>query len=193
MSPSLGFRYRHRDGTVKPRRGGYFYVNVIGNFVLNGEIRATTGSTTISGISIALDRSTVIGVRSQAAMQMGDYPDYIRFGIGGPGTIRGYERSDFRSAHRWVQSLELRVNPWAKRLYKLPFIGITDFQFGLVLVRRHRHRLDATVGVPTRQLPRRFRHGRCACSHPIQDVIRLDVGFTTEARIRPYFSTGTNF
>ena len=28
---------------------------------------------------------------------------------------------------------------------------------------------------------------------PIQDVIRVDVGFTEEGVIRPYFSTGTNF
>ena len=45
---------------------------------------------------------TVLALRSALTVQFSDYPDYIRLGIGGPGTIRGYERSDFRSAHRWV-------------------------------------------------------------------------------------------
>lgn len=192
LSPSLGFRYDGRDGTVKPRRGGYFYVNVIGNRVLNGEIRSYYRLDNDIRYFLALDRSTVIGVRSQAAIQMGAYPDYIRFGIGGPGTIRGYERSDFRSSQRWVQSLELRVNPWAKRLYKLPFLGITDFQFGLVAF------VDTGIGW-TQQSEFRLDnfHGGFGVGarmfSPIQDVIRVDVGFTTEGTIRPYFSTGTNF
>jgi len=192
LSPSLGFRYDGRDGTVKPRRGGYFYVNLIGNRVLNGAGSSFYRLDNDIRYFLALDRSTVLGVRSQAAIQMGAYPDYIRFGIGGPGTIRGYERSDFRSSQRWVQSLELRVNPWAKRLYKLPFLGITDFQFGLVAF------VDTGIGW-TQQSEFRLDnfHGGFGVGarmfSPIQDVIRVDVGFTTEGTIRPYFSTGTNF
>ena len=192
LSPSLGFRYDGRDGTVKPRRGGYFYVNVIGNRVINGEGSTYYRLDNDIRFFHALDPSTVLGVRSAAAIQLGEYPDYIRFGLGGPGTIRGFERSDFRSAQRWVQSLELRIMPWPKRLYKLPILGTTDFQFGLVAF------VDTGIGWTD---PSEFRldnfHSGFGIGgrmfSPIQDVIRVDVGFTPEGDIRPYFSTGTNF
>ncbi len=192
LSPSFGFRYDGRDGTVKPRHGGYFYVNMTTNRVLNGEGSSYYRLDNDIRYFYALDRSTVVGVRSLASIQMGEYPDYIRFGIGGPGTIRGYERSDFRSAQRWVQSLELRVNPWAKRLYKLPILGTTDFQFGLVAF------VDTGIGWTTESEFKldNFHSGfgvGARMFSPIQDVIRVDVGFTAEGTIRPYFSTGTNF
>ncbi len=192
FSPSLGFRYDGRDGTVKPRHGSYFFLNVISNRVINGEGSSYYRLDNDIRIFHALDPTTVLAVRSAAAIQMGEYPDYIRFGIGGPGTIRGYERSDFRSAQRWVQSLELRVMPWPKRLYKLPILGTTDFQFGLVAF------VDTGIGWTQKS---EFRldnfHGGFGFGlrlfSPIQDVIRVDVGFTEEGVIRPYFSTGTNF
>ncbi len=192
LSPSLGFRYDGRDGTVKPRRGGYFYVNVTGNRVLNGE--GSTYYRVDNDIRYfhALDATTVVGMRSQAAIQIGAFPDYIRFGLGGPGTIRGYERSDFRSTQRWVQSLELRMMPWPKRLYKLPVLGTTDFQFGMVAF------IDTGIGWTKESefdldnFHSGFGIGLRLFS-PIQDVIRVDVGFTTQGDIRPYFSTGSNF
>ncbi|MCI0452389.1 MAG: BamA/TamA family outer membrane protein [Candidatus Latescibacteria bacterium] len=192
LSPSLGFRYDGRDGTVKPRRGGYFYVNVAGNRVLNGE--GSTYYRVDNDIRYfrALDATTVLGVRSQAAIQIGEFPDYIRFGIGGPGTIRGYERSDFRSTQRWVQSLELRMMPWPKRLYKLPILGTTDFQFGVVAF------IDTGIGWTHEaefnldNFHSGFGFGLRLFS-PIQDVIRVDVGFTPQGDIRPYFTTGSNF
>jgi outer membrane protein assembly factor BamA len=192
LSPSLGFRYDGRDGTVKPRNGGYFYVNVSGNRVINGEGSTYYRLDNDVRIFRALDPTTVVAVRSLAAIQMGEFPEYIRFGIGGPGTIRGYERSDFRSTQRWVQSLELRVLPWPKRLYKLPFLGTTDFQFGLVAF------VDTGIGWTERSEFRldNFHSGfgiGARLFSPIQDVIRVDVGFTSEGTIRPYFSTGTNF
>lgn len=192
LSPSIGFRYDGRDGTVKPRRGGYFYVNVVGNRVLSGQGSNYYRVDNDIRLFHALSPSAVVGIRSLAAIQMGAYPDYVRFGIGGPGTIRGYERSDFRSTQRWVQSLELRLMPWAKRLYKLPFLGITDFQFGLVAF------VDTGIGWTEQEEFRldNFHSGfgvGARLFSPIQDVIRVDVGFTAEGNIRPYFSTGTNF
>jgi outer membrane protein assembly factor BamA len=192
LSPSLGFRYDGRDGTVKPRNGGYFYINVTGNRVMNGEGSTYYRLDNDIRFFRALDRTTVVGLRSQAAIQFADYPSYIRFGIGGPGTIRGYERSDFRSAQRWVQSLELRIIPWPKRFYKIPFVGMTDFQLGLVAF------VDTGIGWTTSE---EFQldnfHGGFGAGlrlfSPIQDVLRLDVGFTADGTVRPYFSTGSNF
>lgn len=192
LSPSIGFRYDGRDGTVKPRHGGYFYLNLNGNRVVNGEGSSYYRVDNDIRYFFPLDATTVLGVRSQAAIQMGVYPEYIRFGLGGPGSIRGYERSDFRSAHRWTQSVELRMLPWAKRLYKLPFLGTTDFQFGLVAF------IDTGIGWTTQsEFDIDNFHGGFGVGlrlfSAIEDVMRLDVGFTTQGNIRPYFTTGTNF
>jgi outer membrane protein assembly factor BamA len=139
-----------------------------------------------------LDEISVLAMRSALTIQFEDYPDYIRLGIGGPGTIRGFERSDFRSAHRWIQTLELRMQPWPKLLYKLPIIGMTDFQFGLAVF------VDTGIGWTHQD---EFKldnfHGGFGMGvrlfSPIQDVLRLDVGYSSEGRVRPYFSTGINF
>lgn len=191
LSPSVGFRFDNRDGTVKPRRGSYFYVNVLYNRVLN---QGTNYYRLDNDVRLfhPLGVHTVVGARSTLVVQFGDYPEYIRFGIGGAGTVRGYERSDFRSAHRWVQSLELRLLPWPKQLYRLPILGTTDFQFGLVAF------VDTGIGWTGRNefgfdnFHSGFGLGARLFS-PIQDVIRVDVGMTREGTIRPYFSTGLNF
>lgn len=192
LSPSLGFRFDNRDANIKPYSGGYFYINALSNKVLNGGKKSYYRVDNDIRYFIALDRTTVLGLRSYTTVQMGDYPEYIRFGLGGPGTIRGYERSDFRSAHRWVQSAELRLLPWPKLLYRVPMIGLTDFQFGLVVF------VDTGIGWTT---PEEFKYGNFHSGFgmgvrlysPIQDVIRVDFAYSATGRVRPYFSTGVNF
>jgi outer membrane protein assembly factor BamA len=192
VSPTVGFRYDGRDGTLKPRHGAYFSVNLQSNRVISGQGSNYYRIDNDIRYFLALDETTVLGFKSQAAIQLGQYPEYIRFGIGGPGSIRGYERSEFRSSQRWVQSLELRMMPWPKRLYKLPILGMTDFQFGLVAF------VDTGIGWTSQS---EFRldnfHGGFGIGarlfSPIQDVVRFDVGFAPDGRVRPYFSTGSNF
>lgn len=192
VSPSIGFRFDNRDASLKPRRGGLFYTNVLSNFVMRGEGNAYYRIDNDMRFFRALDESTVLALRSALTVQLADYPDYIRLGIGGPGTIRGYERSDFRSAHRWIQTAELRLSPFPKVLYRLPFIGLTDFQLGLVLF------ADTGIGWTDKSefnydnFHSGFGMGVRLFS-PIQDVLRLDVGYSEKGRVRPYFSTGTNF
>jgi len=190
VSPSLGFRFDSRDGVVKPQDGTYFYTNVLANYPINdGDFYRLDNDVRWF---LGLDRWSVLAMRSALTLQFGDYPEYIRFGLGGPGTIRGYERSDFRSAHRWVQTVELRMLPWPKQLYKLPFLGVTDFQLGLVLF------ADLGIGWtdPSEFKYDNFHSGFGAgvrLFSPIQDVVRVDVGFTPDGTVRPYFSTGLNF
>ncbi|HET6349960.1 MAG TPA: BamA/TamA family outer membrane protein [Candidatus Krumholzibacteria bacterium] len=192
ISPAIGFRFDSRDTSLKPRRGGLFYVNLLSNFILHGQGNAYYLIDNDMRYFHSLDRTTVLALRSTMTVQLADYPDYIRLGIGGPGTIRGYERSDFRSAHRWVQSAELRLLPWPKVLYKLPFVGLTDFQLGLVLF------VDTGIGWTKKSefaydnFHSGFGMGLRLFS-PIQDALRLDVGYSGNGRIRPYFSTGMNF
>jgi outer membrane protein assembly factor BamA len=192
LSPSLGFRFDDRDGTLKPRRGGYFYINVLANRVINGGQHAYYRLDNDVRFFHPLDASTVLALRSALTIQFADYPSYIRFGLGGPGTIRGYERSDFRSAHRWVQTAELRIQPWPKVLYRLPFLGTTDFQFGLAAF------IDTGIGWTD---DAEFNYDNFHSGFglgvrlfsPIQDALRVDVGYSSKGRVRPYFSTGLNF
>jgi outer membrane protein assembly factor BamA len=192
LSPSVGFRYDNRDAGIKPTSGGYFYINTVSNTLLGGAGNTYYRADNDIRYFIPLDRTTVLALRSNATVQMGDYPDYIRFGLGGPGTIRGYERSDFRSAHRWIQTVELRILPWPKLLYRVPLIGITDFQFGLVAF------VDTGIGWSQ---PHEFRYDNFHSGFgagirlfsPIQDVLRLDFAYSATGKIRPYFSTGANF
>lgn len=192
LSPSVGFRFDDRDGSSKPRSGWYFYVNALANKVINGEQQAYYRLDNDIRWFLPLDETTVLGARSVANIQLGEYPEYIRFGIGGAGTIRGYEASDFRSAHRWVQSLELRVMPWPKLLYRIPIIGITDFQFGLVAFVDTGIGWSATDEFNYDNFHSGFGMGLRLFS-PIQDVIRVDFASTSRGGIRPYFSTGANF
>jgi outer membrane translocation and assembly module TamA len=84
------------------------------------------------------------------------------------------------------------MTPWPKRLYKLPILGTTDFQFGLVAF------VDTGIGW-TRESEFDFDNFHSGFGFgvrlfsPIQDVIRVDVGFTPQGDIRPYFTTGSNF
>jgi outer membrane protein assembly factor BamA len=191
ISPSLGFRFDNRDASLKPRRGALFFVNALANGVTRGGDAYYRIDNDVRWFH-PLDETTVLAFRSALTVQLADYPDYIRLGIGGPGTIRGYERSDFRSAHRWIQSAELRLLPWPKVLYKLPFVGMSDFQLGLVLF------VDTGIGWTHRpeftydNFHSGFGMGVRLFS-PIQDVLRFDLGYTGEGRARPYFSTGINF
>jgi outer membrane protein assembly factor BamA len=192
VSPSLGFRFDNRDASLKPRRGALFYANVLSNFVTRGGGDHYYRVDNDVRFFHPLDENTVLALRSALTVQLADYPNYIRLGLGGPGTIRGYERSDFRSAHRWIQTAELRLTPWPKVLYRLPFIGLTDFQLGLVLF------ADTGIGW-TSQAEFKYDNFHSGFGmgvrlfSPIQDALRLDVGYSATGRVRPYFSTGMNF
>jgi outer membrane protein assembly factor BamA len=192
LSPSVGFRFDNRDAGLKPTTGSYFFVNVLSNQVLNADQERFYRLDNDVRYFIPIDDATVIGLHSLANLQLGDYPSYIRFGLGGPGTVRGYERSDFRAAHRWVQSLELRIMPWPKVLYRIPFIGLTDFQLGLVAF------VDTGIGW-TDQDEFKYENFHSGFGvgvrlySPIQDVVRVDLAYDPRGRIRPYFSTGANF
>ncbi len=192
ISPAVGFRFDDRDAGLKPRSGTYFYVNALANKVINGEQEAYYRLDNDLRFFFPLDATTVLAMRSLANIQLGEYPEYIRFGIGGPGTVRGYERSDFRSAHRWVQTFELRMMPWPKVLYRVPFIGITDFQFGLVAF------VDTGIGW-TEQSEFKYDNFHSGFGvglrlySPIQDVLRVDFASGARGGVRPYFTAGTNF
>jgi outer membrane translocation and assembly module TamA len=82
--------------------------------------------------------------------------------------------------------------PWPKVLYRVPFIGITDFQLGLVAF------VDSGIGWtdPDEFNRDNFHSGfgmGIRLYSPIQDVLRVDFASGADGKIRPYFSAGTNF
>ena len=122
----------------------------------------------------------------------GKFPDYIRFGLGGSGTLRGFSSGEFRGAHRWIQTLEWRISPFPKWFFGVPFVGRVDVQVGTVFF------MDTGI-VWRHQEDFRFErfHGGGGCGlriySPAQDVVRLDFGFNAQGDVHLYFSTGIRF
>lgn len=190
--PSIGYRYDDRDSPLKPRYGHFFYVNLLTNRVVNGEGSTYYRIDNQLRAFRPLDEATVIAFYSNISVQLGTYPDYIRFGLGGPGTVRGYERSDFRSVNRWVQTAEMRFYPWPKRFYKLPFVGVSDFTMAMVTFVDGGIGWSRTSEFNADNYHVGFGFGFRLYS-PFQDVLRFDLGFNRTGKVRPYFSTGVRF
>jgi outer membrane protein assembly factor BamA len=139
-----------------------------------------------------LDGMHVLALMSNLSYQFGKFPEYIRFGLGGSGTLRGFSSGEFRGAHRWIQTMEWRISPFPKWFFGVPFVGRVDVQVGTVFFMDTgivwRHQKDFSF--------ERF-HGGGGCGlriySPAQDVVRLDFGFNAQGDVHLYFSTGIRF
>ena len=131
-------------------------------------------------------------MQSELSYQFGKYPEYFRFGLGGPGTLRGYESGVFRGAHRWYQTVEWRMYPFPRWYFTMPWVGLVDVTLagvvfldtGIVWNNEKDFALD------------RFHSGGgfgIRIYSPMQDAVRLDLGFNRRGSIRGYFSTGIRF
>jgi outer membrane protein insertion porin family len=192
ISPNLGFVFDDRNSPLRPQWGQYFFVNLTANRVLNGIDRNYFLFSNDVRLFRPLNEYTVIGLSSRFDYQFGEYPEYIRFNVGGAGSLRGYEPSSFRGAHRTFQSLELRLTPWAKRFYRLPFVGLSDFRVTLAAF------VDGGITWSNHnQFNTANYHGGYGWGvrlySPFQDVLRLDIAYDRYGRIRPYFSSGVRF
>lgn len=192
FSPNLGFSFDRRDSPLKPNWGDSFFLNLTGNRVLNGPDRNYFVLSNDIRSFRPINDYTVIGFHSRLDYQFGEFPKYIGFNVGGAGSIRGYEPSDFRGNHRTYQNLELRISPWAKRFYRLPIAGLSDFLVSMVLfvdggiAWRNENDFNGDnyhVG---------FGWGLRLYS-PFEDVIRFDMGYDRYGRVRPYITTGVMF
>jgi outer membrane protein assembly factor BamA len=182
VSPSLGFRFDNRDASLKPRHGTLFFVNTLSNFSATSTHDAFYRIDNDLRFFHALDETTVLALRSALTVQLADYPDYIRLGLGAPAPFAA--TSAAISARRTVGSRpqSCRLTPWPKVLYRLPFIGLTDFQLGLVLFADTgigwTHKADFNYD--------NFHSGFVVgvrLFSPIQEcAVRLDVGYTATCR-----------
>jgi len=191
ISPSLGFLFDSRDSQLKPSRGTWFYVNVLANRVINYPVNYYRLSNDVRYFR-SVNPYSVLALWSRFDYQFGTYPDYIHFDLGGQNSLRGYEPATFRGAHMWTQSAEMRITPWAKRFYRLPIAGLSDFLVSLVMFVDTGIVWDRQSDFTGQNLRAGYGWGVRLYS-PFQDVARFDVGYNQRGRVRMYFTTGVRF
>lgn len=192
VSPTVGFLYDGRDSPLRPQRGSSFFVSVQTSRVVNGPGSTYYRLTNDIRFFRPINDFTVLGLHSNLGYQFGEFPEYIRFGLGGAGTLRGYSDGVFISAHRWIQSAEVRVSPLPRVYFRLPFAGLVDIRLSLVFF--------VDTGITWRNesdfaldnFHGGFGYGLRLYS-PFQDVVRFDLGYTLRGEIKPYVSTGIRF
>jgi outer membrane protein assembly factor BamA len=192
ISPSLGFSIDRRDSPLRPTGGGVFWVDVQSNRVVNGN-----GSTYyLLRNDIRLFRSAsswlVFGGRSALAYQFGEFPEYLRYGLGGVGTIRGFSNGVFEGNHRWIQSFEARISPLPTWIFNVPYAKMIDVTVSTVLF------VDTGIAwYSERDFNRSRWHSGFGFGlrifSPFQDVVRLDLGFNKQGAKYFYFGTGMVF
>jgi outer membrane protein insertion porin family len=192
VSPLLGFIYDNRNSPLKPNQGQYFVTTILISRAVTGRDQLFYRLTNDSRIFRTVVDGVILGIQSNLSYQFGEYPDYVIFGLGGAGTIRGYASGKFKGAHRWYQSAELRYALLPKMVFEMPLLGFIDIGLGVLAF--------ADAGVVWDRVNEfeidRF-HGGFGVGlrlySPYQDVIRLDLGFNRHGGIYPYFTTGIRF
>ena len=177
---------------LKPRHGGRFFANVLANRVINGEQHNYYRLTNDVRFFRPLNPYSVVGLWSHLDYQFGQFPEYIHFGLGGQNNLRGYEPGTFKAAHVWNQSVEMRITPWAKRFYRLPIAGLSDFLISLVMFADTGIAWDQESDFTLQNFHAGYGWGLRLFS-PFQDVARFDVGYNQRGRVRMYFTTGVRF
>ncbi len=192
VSPSLGFSIDRRDSPLRPTGGGMFWIDVQSNRVVNGN-----GSTYYQlRNDIRLYRSAsrwlVFAGRSALAYQFGKFPEYIRYGMGGAGTIRGFSNGVFEGNHRWIQSFETRISPLPTWIFNVPYAKLIDLTVATVLFVDSGIVWDNEEDFDLDRWHSGFGFGLRVFS-PFQDVVRLDLGFNKHGGKYFYFGTGIVF
>lgn len=192
VSPLLGFRFDGRDSRLRPTEGVFFFVATQASRVVSGEGSTYYRLSNNLRLFHSLNDFTVGALYSNLSYQFGKYPEYMHFGLGGSGTLRGYDDDEFVGSHRWIQSAEVRVSPLPTWFFRLPVVGLVDASVSLVFF--------ADGGIVW-ETPENFDSGNyrggfgfgLRLYSPLQDVIRLDFGYNRRGNVHPYFSTGIRF
>jgi outer membrane protein assembly factor BamA len=192
VSPLLGFVFDNRNSPLKPDQGQYFATTILFSRAVTGRDQLFYRLNNDVRVFRKVVDGLILGVQSNLSYQFGEYPDYVIFGIGGSGTVRGLNNSKFRGAHRWYQSGELRYALLPKKVFEMPLLGFIDIGLGVLVF--------ADAGVVWDRQPEfglnRFHSGfgvGLRLYSPYQDVVRLDLGFNRHGSVYPYFTTGIRF
>lgn len=192
LSPLVGLRYDGRDSHIRPSTGMFVFLSTQFNQVLSGGTKNYYQLLNDVRVFHTLNDVTVLGLYSNLVYQFGDYPDYTRYGLGGAGTLRGYSNGVFEGAHRWIQTAEFRMSPLPERVFHLPIAGVVDVSVSLVMFVDTGIAWKTINDFSTDNFRTGFGYGIRVYS-PIQDVVRMDLGFNRHGGVHPYFSTGIRF
>jgi outer membrane protein assembly factor BamA len=139
-----------------------------------------------------LMRYTVLGLHSNIAYQFGEFPSYVRFGMGGARSLRGYSDGQFEGNHRWIQSLEARITPFPTWIFSVPYAKVVDVSVSGVLFVDTGIVWDNSVNFDVNRWHAGYGVGLRIFS-PFQDVVGIDLGFNRRGDVHFYFSTGYRF
>jgi outer membrane protein assembly factor BamA len=192
ISPSLGYAIDRRDSPLRPNRGEFFWVDVGANRVVNGPGSTYYQLRNDVRLFRPLGRHIVLAGRSNLAYQFGDYPEYIRFGMGGAGTLRGQAAGRFEGNHRWIQSFETRITPFSTWIFSVPYAKVVDVTVSTVLFVDAGIVWDNDATFHYNQWEFGYGAGLRIFS-PFQDVVEISLGFSPDGDTHFYFRTGVNF
>jgi len=192
VSPGVGVRYDSRDSGLRPRKGEALFSGLTLHTVVNDGRGPYFLYTADARLYRAVSPRSVLAMWTRLDYQFGEFPDYIRFGLGGSGTLRGYNRNAFRGSHRWFQTAELRISPWNRWLTRFPIVGVTDFRLAFAVFVDTGIAWRRAASFSSDNAHSGFGAGLRLYS-PIQDVLRFDVGMTAHGTAHAYFSSGVRF
>jgi outer membrane protein assembly factor BamA len=192
VSPQIGYRFDSRDSGVKPNNGGTFFVGLGQSIHVDGggnpfyrfrnQIRLFHGMT---------ERS-VLALLSNVFYQFGDFPELATIGLGGGRTLRGYPERRFSGHHRWYGTIEWRYMYLPRKVFRLPIVKQVDIGLGFVAFVDSGIAWDDASDFTSDKL-----HGTGGLGlrfySPIQDVLRLDFGFSLSGEARFNAGTGIRF
>ncbi len=192
ISPALGFSLDRRNSPLRPTRGGLFWIDIEANRVVNGNGSSYYRLRNDIRLFRSVHPKIVLACHSSLAYQFGKYPDYIRFGLGGAGTVRGYANGLFEGRHRWIQTLETRLTPFPTWIFSVPYAKTIDVTVAMALFVDTGIVWDSDTDFHQNKWLGGFGFGLRVFS-PFQDVARIDLGFTQHGDVQFYFGTGLLF
>lgn len=115
-----GFRWDSRDSRARSRRGSVVGLRAVGH----GGVLGGSTSLVRYDLDLLLTRPTprrgALTLASRCSWSRGRVPSYLRLGLGGASTLRGYDVAEFRGDSRWIAWVEQRF-PWmSQREFRLP-------------------------------------------------------------------------
>jgi len=192
ISPMVGYRYDSRDSPIQPTDGITFGLSARATHPFNDGRDSYYLLSNDARYFRSLNHKTVVALLSNLDYQLGDYPAYSYLGLGGSGSLRGFEINRFRGHHRWFQTVEVRYLVLPRTVFPMPVIKEFDLSLGLVGF------IDTGIVWDESQDFELSRfHGSTGLGlrfySPVQDVFRVDVGFDLHGNYRLHTATGVRF
>jgi len=192
VSPLVGYRFDSRDSPIRPTRGWAFNTTVRATYPLDNGRDTYYRVANDTRRFIGFNENSALALLSDFEYQFGDFPSYSYLRLGGPESLRGQPIGRFKGHHRWYQTVEWRYQFLPRMVFELPIIHEFDVGVGLVTF------IDTgIVWNASDDFNLDSFHGTGGVGlqffSPIQDVFRLDFGFSLHGDYRFHTATGVRF